>query len=319
MQVAAELDPMSPIIQMSVASANWNTGRAEEALTLIRRNIERTPEFPDNYDLMGRFQAKLGQIGEAQQWFQEARRRNPGDGYKWSAECRGFLNLGDVLSAESCASQLREAHPEKVVSTSMWPLLHAYRGEWDAAIVTLESAGKRVPGYHLWVRTVADWIAGQGDVKRARRLMAYTYPELLEDELDVATLNLKSAVVFAAILNANGETQRRDVLLLAMEERITTMDRIRGLGYGIKDVYIYAMRGDNDQAIAALRTAIDAGWRVSTHRSPYSGAAWWILRKDWKLGSLRQDPAFIALMNELEADINAQRQWFEENKDKPFF
>ena len=28
---------------------------------------------------------------------------------------------------------------------------------------------------------------------------------------------------------------------------------------------------------------------------------------------------FIALMDELEADIEAQRQWFEENKDKPLF
>jgi hypothetical protein len=27
----------------------------------------------------------------------------------------------------------------------------------------------------------------------------------------------------------------------------------------------------------------------------------------------------MALLNELEADIKAQRQWFEENKDKPLF
>jgi hypothetical protein len=47
--------------------------------------------------------------------------------------------------------------------------------------------------------------------------------------------------------------------------------------------------------------------------------SWWTLRQDWKLGSLRQDPEFIALMNELEADLHAQRQWYEENKDKPLF
>ena len=48
-------------------------------------------------------------------------------------------------------------------------------------------------------------------------------------------------------------------------------------------------------------------------------SAWWRLRQDWKLAILHQDPEFIALMNELEADVRAQRQWYEENKDKPLF
>ncbi len=30
-----------------------------------------------------------------------------------------------------------------------------------------------------------------------------------------------------------------------------------------------------------------------------------------------RDPEFIALLDELEADVLKQRQWYEENKDKP--
>ncbi len=121
-------------------------------------------------------------------------------------------------------------------------------------------------------------------------------------------------MTFAAILHANGETQRRDVLLLAMEEKITTMHRIRGRGYGPIDVFIYAMWGDRDRAIAGLRETIDVGWRVGNTRSPIF---WWTLRQDWKLESLHQDSEFIAMLNELGADILKQRQWYEENKDKP--
>jgi hypothetical protein len=124
-------------------------------------------------------------------------------------------------------------------------------------------------------------------------------------------------MVFAAILHADGESQRRDVLLLALEERIATMHRTRGIGYGILDVYIHMMRGNRDRAIGGLREAIDMGWRVSGDR-PGNGC-WWMLRQDWKLADLHQDPEFIAMVNELEADIEAQRLWYEENKDKPLF
>jgi len=315
--LAAELDPMSPAIQTAVAGTTWDAGRAEEALTLIRRNIERTPELPGNYGAMAEFQTQLGHLGEAQRWIQEARRRDPVDPYKWYTECVGFLNLGDVLSAEDCARQLREAHPEKVVSDGMWPLLHTYRGERKAAIATLKPASERVPGYQPWVRWLADLIAGQGDVKRARRLMVDNFPELIEDGLDLATDDLKAAVFFAAILHANGETQRRDVLLLAVEERTATMHRIRGVGYGILDVYIHAMRGARDRAIAGLHDAIDVGWRAAPW-DPWENA-WWTLRRDWKLANLREDPEFIALLEELEAEIAKQRQWYEDHKDDPLF
>ena len=99
-----------------------------------------------------------------------------------------------------------------------------------------------------------------------------------------------------------------------METRIATMPRIRGIGYGALDVYIHAMRGDRHLALGSLREAIDVGWKVT---SLAVDVYWWQLRQDWKLESLHQDPEFIALMNELEADIEKQRQWYEENKDKP--
>ncbi len=317
LRLAAELDPMSPIIQVAIANAVWNVGRADEALALLRRNIERFPEFPNNYDYMGRFQARLGHLGEAQRWRQETRRQNPKDAYKWIRECVGFLGLGDVLSAENCANQLGEAHPEKVVSEGSWLEIYHYRGEWDAAIATLEPLRKRMPGFRFFTQQLAYYSAGQGDIERARRLMADVYPELLEDEVELSAMAIFSAVTFAAILNANGEIQQRDVLLVAMEKRIATLHRIHGDGYGILDVYIHAMRGHRDQAIAALREAIDVGWRATWPY--YMVDSWWMLRQDWKLASLHKDPEFISMVEELEADIAAQRQWYEENKDKPLF
>jgi len=317
MRAAAALDPMSPVIQTNVAGFAWDAGRAEEALTLIRRNIERTPKFPSNYSLMAGFQTQLGDLGEAQRWIREARRRNPENAYIWFDECIGFLNLGNALSAADCIEQLGVAHPEKVVSRVVWAELQEYRGERNAAIATLQPLSERVPGFRPFNRWLADLIAGQGDMQRARHLMADTFPELLEDGLELAVTDLEAALGFAAILHANGETQRRDVLLQAIEEQIATMHRVRGAGYGILDVYIHAMRGDRDRAIAGLREAIDVGWRVTWPRP--RNDSWWKLRQDWKLANLHQDPEFITMMNELEADIRRQHQWYEDHKDDPLF
>ena len=321
-RVAAELDPMAPIIQGELAESIWYTGRVEEALTVIRRNIDQNPEFPKNYGLMARFQTALGHLGEAQRWIWEARKRNPEGPRLWVQECYGFLNLGDVLSAQNCANQLSEVHPEKRETVYVLHALQLYREEWNATVTPLEPILERLPGSHLQTALLADFIAGQGDVERARRLMADAFPELLEDGLELAATELDAALTLAAILHANGETQRRDVLLVAMEERIATVHRIRGYGYGVLDVYIHAVRRDRDRAIAGLREAIDMGWRVSMNGRFLSWSwccFWWQLRDDWKLANLHQDPEFIALMNELEVDIRRQREWYEDHKAEPLF
>ena len=181
-----------------------------------------------------------------------------------------------------------------------------YREEWNGAAGIMESILERVPGDRFGTWVLSQLLGQKGDVSRARRLMADVYPEMLEDDLELSVPDLDPALIFAAILHANGEAERRDVLMLAMEARIATMHRTRGNGYGVMDVYIHASRGDRDRAIAALREAIDVGWREF----------WWVLPRDWKLASLHQDPEFITLISELEADILEQRQWYEENRQK---
>jgi TolB-like protein/Tfp pilus assembly protein PilF len=317
-RIAVELDPLAPIIQSELARAIWYTGRVEEALTVIRRNIEQNPVFPKNYYLMAGFQTELGHLGEAQRWAEEALKLNSQGAENWEQECLGFLHLGEVLLAEDCANQFSELNPGGVRALNTLRWLHLYRGEWDAAIANVESELQQTFGSRRQTMYLADLIARQGDFRSARRLMADAFPEYLEDELELGATELDVALTFAAILHVTKETRRRDVLLLAIEQQMATMHRIRGAGYGTTDAYIQAMRGNRVQAIAALREAIKLGWRASWYwlgREDF----WWLLRQDWKLGSLRQDSEFIAIMNELEADIKVQRQLYEENKGKPLF
>ena len=312
-QVAAELDPIAPWIQNTLALVLWASGRVEEAQTVTRRNIDKHPDLSVNYLMMAEYQTALGHIGKAQLWHDEVRERNPRAPHPWRLRCFGFLHLGNRSSAENCVRQLSEFHPEKIQTYSTQYSLQIYRRDYGPAKTTLEAILQRFPGRPWATRLLAELIADQGDPEHARNLVASVLPKLLEDAVKLTATDLNSALTVASILHANGETGQRDILLDAMEARIATMERVRGYGYGVLDVYIHTMRGDRDRALAALREAVDAGWRVTNNGAEF---AWWHLERDWRLESLREEPEFIALLHELETDILRQRRWYEEHKGK---
>ena len=74
------------------------------------------------------------------------------------------------------------------------------------------------------------------------------------------------------------------------------------------DPRLPAVRREQQQAILTRREAIDSGWRDY----------WWRLRFP-AYDRLREDPEWIGLTNEIEADNADQRQWYEERKDDPKF
>jgi len=64
------------------------------------------------------------------------------------------------------------------------------------------------------------------------------------------------------------------------------------------DVEIYALEGKKNRALAALRLAIDEGWRVG----------WWRARSNLNLELLHDEPDFQALLAKIETDMAAQRE-----------
>jgi Flp pilus assembly protein TadD len=70
------------------------------------------------------------------------------------------------------------------------------------------------------------------------------------------------------------------------------------------DAAVHAVRGDRQQAVTTLREAVEEGWRES----------WWLLRLAY-CDVMRDSPEWNQLMDELEADIATQREWYEKHKD----
>jgi tetratricopeptide (TPR) repeat protein len=206
------------------------------------------------------------------------------------------LDLGDFDRAESWIERSLELGPE-----SFWPnlamhTLHLYRGDEAAAL----DYARRV--FALYPRFVPGLLRDHelraGRFAEARALYEKSHPELLDGgDSTVDRSNLWEAIDLALVLAKTGEQEHADLLLNRSLEHIQTLPRLGEYGYGFADVGIYALQGEKQKALSALRQAIDEGWRNSWRYS---------LKYDPILESLHDEPEFQAMVAEIEADMAAQ-------------
>jgi len=301
-KIAVELDPLSAVMNNNLAWAYLNLGRYDEAMAQFKSNIAIDPEFRGSYGGVGSLYWRVyGQLDKAVPGYEKVVAIDPGNsnGLVWLGLL--VLDLGDDDQAEYWIGRSRELAPDGFDTNLAMHILHAYRGEddqaTDYAYRVLNDAPRewygRVAAAYLRDR---DLQAGLYPEARARYETAF--PELLtvnEPEIDGA--NYGAAINLAMILSATGEQERADLLL---ERSLAFIETIQRLGYGgfwVSDVQIYALQGQTAAALAALREAIDEGWR----------SLWWYyLEHDKNLDSIRDEPEFHAMVKEIKADMAEQ-------------
>jgi tetratricopeptide (TPR) repeat protein len=137
-----------------------------------------------------------------------------------------------------------------------------------------------------------------GRYLEARAAFEKIAPELLnEDSPKIGNRNYRAAIDLALILSKMGENERADWLLKSSLQYIQRIPRLGLWGYGLADVQIYALQGETQKALSALRQAINEGWRDSW---------WYFLKHDPILESLHDEPEYQAMIAEIEADMAAQ-------------
>ena len=137
-----------------------------------------------------------------------------------------------------------------------------------------------------------------GSYREALEKFAGRYPELsCENEPSVTRSNLFQALNLSLALEKTGDPECATLLLNKVLARLQTLPRMGSAGYGIADVGAYARLGKTEEAIAALRRAVDGHYR----------ALWWTqVEKSPHIFSLREDPEFSAMMLEIKADMALQ-------------
>ena len=301
-KIAVELDPLSALMNANLAWAYLNLGRYDEAMAQFKSNIAIDPEFRGSYGGVGSLYWRVyGQLDKAVPGYEKVVAMDPGNsnGLAWLGLL--FLDIGDDEQAEYWIGRSRELAPDGFDTNLAMHILHAYRGEDDQATDYAYRVLNDAP--REWYGRVAatylrDRDSQAGLYPEARARYETAFPELLtvnEPEIDGA--NYGAAINLAMILSATGEQERADLLL---ERSLAFIETIQRLGYGgfwVSDVQIYALQGQTAAALAALREAIDEGWR----------SLWWYyLEHDKNLDSIRHEAEFQAMVEEVRADITAQ-------------
>ena len=100
------------------------------------------------------------------------------------------------------------------------------------------------------------------------------------------------------MLQHTGEGEHARALLDHSEAYFRTIPRMGWGGYRTSDVAIHALRGDTAKALAKLREAEQAGWRID-----------WRYHRDFDphLASIRNEPEFKAVFADIERDMARQR------------
>jgi tetratricopeptide (TPR) repeat protein len=277
-------------------------GRFDEGLSWYKKSLEVEPDSQSALWNIGlhRWLAS-SKYPEAVKWFKKAISSDPGDPWSMAHLGRLFLDLGDLDQAEYWIHQSIELGPGSFAPNLAMQLLHLHKGD---ELASLDYGRRALAIKQYWalqvfpVQLIGNHEQKAGRYAEARALYEENRPELLsEDTPRFDNRNYGAAIDLASVLSRTGEQERADLLLNRSFQHIQSIPRLGAGGYGICDVKIYALQGEKHKALAALRQAIDEGWR----------SLWWyFLKQDPSLESLHDEPEYQAMVAEIEADMATQ-------------
>lgn len=299
-----EYDPIGRIPYANLAVTYARMGRQDEALAQWLKALRIHPGWPTLYGNISAHLGRLGRLDEAIAWAVRARELTS-DPRIGTNRMRIFVEFGDDDSAREINDAMPPGHP-------LYPMTRAFnemiQRDFAAALSIMEAnygAQQNVEEYVL--ELMSDIALLDGNLDKALDYCLRQDPSLATDEDPrVDALNSDNAVKLAYILQQRGEFERADKLLAAALPVVQANPRLGIVGQGIRDVQILALQGETDAALAALREAVDEGFRGSL---PFDS---WLLEMDPYLEAIRDEPVFLAIAAEIEADVAVMRRRVEQ-------
>jgi TolB-like protein/Flp pilus assembly protein TadD len=302
LEAATRLSPLEAHFYSMLAYTYAEANRSQEALDTLHHALELDPDVPFVYETFGDvYGLFLGRLDQALKWHAKGLERDP-DSVRFRPFMAAlYLGLGDIPTARLLIEQHIESEDVGQVPV---PVLQAalflYEGQYEEALRAAEQN---------WT----GWGATQANLLMRLYMLNGRYDRALEindqrielfaelaphPETTVTDGNLWVGIYRAAILSGMGDDARAERLLNNCLEVAQNESFHSGyLFMNIPLVQIHALSGDMPNALRALRESIDDGRRPG----------WWIdLLHSPITASLRNEPEFQEMVEELRADMAAQ-------------
>jgi TolB-like protein/Tfp pilus assembly protein PilF len=312
--------------------------RDQEALPFIQRALELDPLSVTLFHDLGRSEIALGNFETAQQAFTRIAQINPGNPYAAHGSSMATFLSGELYKAAYWSDQGQIIDPDDYEQPASSAILYTSLGNFEKAEQRIREAfalGENQPhtlsaqAHYLKVtgqpenalavartylanqledrwgsektmlRLLQDAAIASGDYAEALGWFRKLIPECLEHEPLVDSNNIQKAVDLAHLLLLSGEKSQAEVLLNTIVQRYDEMYARGSANYplGIAKVDALALLGQKPAAIAEMQRVVDDGfrllWRWETEFNPNQA-------------SLRDDPGYMAIMDQLRSDVAAQ-------------
>jgi TolB-like protein/predicted Zn-dependent protease len=297
-----EVDPLSAVLASNLAFGAGSTGRFDEMKARLDRLVETHPESPFGnsgiavYELFVRGRFDLGLRANL-----HAVLTDP-DEPSFRVYASSLLRfLGDYAAADKWFDSAVALQPDNFEVQVFRCLSLMNSGQMDAATAAARRIDPASPDLDIYpdiIELLASADLAAGDPESGLRRYSEMYPEIAGDNPEPLTIwGAEPAIGIVRLLRANGDEVRANELL---EELITTLEAAPPVGPAGSQASLpaaYMLADRPNDALAALRRAIDAGWRVGW---PYMFDYYWAFEP------LRDIPEFQAMRMELAADMEKQ-------------
>jgi tetratricopeptide (TPR) repeat protein len=286
-----------------VAFAAGFAGRHNEMKSRFDRLTETHPESPFTYSGLAAYEFWVqGRVDHALRETLLAVKADPNDTSQRVFVANHLKNLGDDEAAGRWFDSAFALQPESLEAHAFLLLSQIERNQLQEAT----AAARRIAADYGRSGLIWDWISEllasadieSGNPEAAIARYAEAFPDFWGDDAQALTIWASgSAIEMVRLLRVSGETDAADRIL---DETIALLEAaplagVTGSGFALPAAY--AIAGRHADAVAALRKAVDAGYRVGWR---------YFFDYHWSFESLRDDPVFDSMRIELAADMEKQ-------------
>jgi TolB-like protein/Flp pilus assembly protein TadD len=299
-QKSLELDPLARIPYSNLPQVYAKKGQHREAMQLWLEAVRIHHDWPTVYQYIAVELWGLGRFDEAYAWHAKALELAGGPQVGGNLDIAVMLELGEFERAGVLLDRYPESHMFYPAVGGFNLMLDEKFGEAARYFEELVE-NDVIPGKFLY-DLISDNALISGDLETAREYALLRDPLLQGDTArGINRTTSRNALKLAFIEQQRGRNATATEMLTQTLDVLRGMPRLGTFGFGIRDVQIYALLGRKEEALAAFRDAIDAGYRGSLL---FDG---WPLFADPYIESISADPRFLAMLDELDGYLALMR------------